>query len=57
MSIEHYLYNNGDGNISVEHYKYVQGGHEWFNSSYQGQNTSELVWNFLSKYNINGLID
>ena len=57
MSIEHYLYNNGDDNISIEHYKYVQGGHEWFNSSYQGQNTSELVWNFLSKYNINGLID
>ena len=57
MSIEHYLYNDGDDNISVEHYKYVQGGHEWFNSSFQGQNTSELVWNFLSKYNINGLID
>ena len=57
ISIEHYLYNDGDDNISVEHYKYVQGGHEWFNSSFQGQNTSELVWNFLSKYNINGLID
>ena len=33
------------------------GGHEWFNNSFQGQNTSELIWNFVSKYNINGLIE
>jgi len=57
MSIEHYLYNNGNNSVSVEHYKYIDGGHEWFNSSFQGQNTSEIVWGFLSKYNINGLID
>ena len=57
MSIEHYLYNDGDNNISVEHYKYIQGGHEWFNNSFQGQNTSDLIWNFVSKYNINGLIE
>ena len=57
MNIEHYLYNNGDDNVSVEHYKYIEGVHEWFNNSFQGQNTSELIWNFVSKYNINGLIE
>ena len=57
MSIEHYLYNDGDNNVSVEHYKYIHGGHEWFNNSFQGQNTSKLIWNFVSKYNINGLIE
>lgn len=57
LNIEHYLYDNGDNNVSIEHYKYIDGGHEWFINSFQGQNTSELVWNFLSKYNINGLID
>jgi len=57
MIIEHYLYDDGDNNVSVEYYKYIQGGHEWFNNSFQGQNTSELIWNFVSKYNINGLIE
>ena len=57
MIIEHYLYDDGDNNVSVEYYKYILGGHEWFNNSFQGQNTSELIWNFVSKYNINGLIE
>lgn len=55
MTIEHYVYDQGDSSVSVEHYKYIGGNHIWFNTTYQGQNTSELVWNFVSKYDINGL--
>ena len=55
-NIEHYTYNKGDNSVSVEHYKYIEGDHVWFNSTYQGMNTSELVWKFLSKFNINGKI-
>ena len=55
ISIEHYIYDNGNNSVSVEHYKYIGGDHRWFMSSFQGQNTSELVWNFLSRYDINGL--
>ena len=55
MTIEHYVYDQGDGLVSVEHYKYLGGGHVWFSSTFQGQNTSELVWNFVSRYDINGL--
>ena len=55
MTIEHYSYEQGDNSISVEHYKYIGGDHVWFNELYQGQNASELVWNFMSKYDINGL--
>ena len=55
IEIEHYIYNNGNNSVSVEHYKYIGGDHLWFMSSFQGQNTSELVWNFLSRYDINGL--
>ena len=54
INIEHYTYNKGDNSVSVEHYKYIEGDHVWFNSTYQGMNTSELVWKFLSKFNING---
>ena len=55
MTIEHYSFEQGDNSVSVEHYKYIGGDHVWFNEPYQGQNASELVWNFMSKYDINGL--
>lgn len=55
VTIEHYVYDQGDSNVSVEHYKYIEGDHIWFNSTYQGQTTAELVWNFVSSYDINGL--
>jgi len=54
-SIEHYVYDQGDSSVSVEHYKYIGGDHVWFNATYQGQNTSEIIWNFVSQYDINGL--
>ena len=54
IEIEHYVYDNGNNSVSVEHYKYIGGYHIWFMSTFQGQNTSELVWDFLSRYDING---
>ena len=50
----HYVYDKGNNSVSVEHYKYIGGDHVWFMSTFQGQNASELVWNFLSRYDING---
>ena len=55
MSIEHYVYDQGDSSVSVEHYKFIGADHVWFSATYQDQNTSELVWNFVSRYDINGL--
>jgi len=55
MAIEHYVYDQGDNSVSVEHYKYIGGDHVWFNEPYQGQNASNLVWSFMSKYDSNGL--
>ena len=55
ISIEHYVYGQGDNSVSVEHYKYIGGDHVWFSATYQGQSTAELVWNFVSDYDINGL--
>ena len=55
ITIEHYIYDQGENSVSVEHYKFIGGEHEWFNKTYQGQNTAELIWNFMSKYDLNGL--
>lgn len=56
MTIEHYLYDEGDSSVSVEHYKYIGGNHVWFNNTYEGQNAARLIWSFVSKYDINGLM-
>ena len=55
MTIEQYVYDQGDNSVSVEHYKYIGGEHTWFNETYQGQNASKLVWDFMSRYDINGV--
>ena len=55
VTIEHYVYDEGNNSVSVEHYKYVGGNHVWFSSTFRGLNTSELIWNFMSRYDINGL--
>ena len=55
MLIEHYVYDQGDSSVSVEHYKFIGGEHVWFSNTYQGKDASELVWNFVSRYDINGL--
>ena len=54
-TIEHYTYNQGLDGVSVEYYKFINGEHVWFNNSYQNLNTAELIYKFVSKYDINGL--
>ena len=55
-NIQFFGFINND-NISVDHYKIINGGHVWFNLNINGKNTSELVWDFFSKFDINGEID
>ena len=55
IPIEHYVYGSGDNGVSVEHYKYILGNHGWFSAKYKGKSTAELLWDFLSQYDIEGL--
>ena len=49
---------NGDNCVSVVELKVVNGGHDWPGSSGNMDiNASEEIWNFFSKYDINGLIN
>ena len=56
-NIEKNLYINGDGNTSVVHYRINGGDHVWFDLDYDGQSTGELIWDFVSSYDINGEIE
>ena len=62
---EHYVYENGTNGTSVELYKVIGGGHTWpgaaipiaGSNTNQDFNASENIWNFFSKYDLNGLIN
>ena len=57
-SIEQYKYYNDAGDIYVEHIKIIGGEHYWDDKlNYDGKNTSALIWDFVSSYNIDGIID
>lgn len=54
-SIDHFVYDQGTDNVSVELYKINGGLHIWFDQDFKGRTTSELIWDFVSQYDINGL--
>ena len=62
-TVEKYTYVNGDSCTAVIHYKIINGDHTWpgtiFNSAGTNYdiNASIEIWNFLSQYDINGLIN
>ena len=51
--IERYKYINSDGLSFVEHYKIINGGHDWFDLNNEGFNIDEIIWSFFSKPNLN----
>ena len=58
--VERHSWVNGDGCVSVEELKIINGGHDWPSplSSWGNQdiNANIEIWNFLSKYEMDGLI-
>ena len=54
---EHSLFDNGDNCTSVEHYKVIGGDHDWPGSwGNMDINADAVIWSFVSKYDLNGLI-
>ena len=60
-TVERYSWINGDGCVHVEELKIINGGHDWPSplSSWGNQdiNANTEVWNFVSKFNMDGLIN
>ncbi len=63
-TVEHYLYEDGNNCVEVELYKILNGGHTWPGAAVNtgnGEtnhdiNASKLIWEFFSKYDLNGKI-
>ncbi|MFC1502511.1 T9SS type A sorting domain-containing protein [bacterium] len=61
-TVEHIVYDGGDNDVTVEHFKVTGGGHTWPGTIFGGAgsnydiNASVEIWKFFSRYDINGLI-
>ena len=54
-TVEKYIYGNWNNGAKVVHYKVLNGGHDWFGAfGNMDIQSSQIVWDFLSKYDING---
>ena len=52
-----YQYKNGNNNVEIEHYKLINGGHDW-PGSYGNMDidANSIIWRFVSQFDINGKI-
>ncbi len=54
-TVEHFLFEGGKEGTVVEHFKVIDGGHDWFGSEGNMDiNSSEEAWKFFSTYDIYG---
>ena len=55
LSVTELLFDGGLNGSVVSHFKVSGGGHTWFMNN--DINSSEIVWEFFSKYDLNGSIN
>tara|TARA_B100000212_G_scaffold339224_1_gene317188 strand:+ start:844 stop:1746 length:903 start_codon:yes stop_codon:yes gene_type:complete len=52
-----YDYNDLNGDTYVRHFKIINGGHTWDdNIRYGGKSSSQIIWEFVSLFNLSGII-
>ena len=56
-SIIHQTFKNCSDGHSIEHYKVMNGGHYWLSFFQNNIPTNQIIWNFLSQFDINGKIN
>lgn len=57
-TVEHHVWSNGDNCVSIEHLKVIGGGHDWPGTFGNMDIDASLeIWNYVSKYNLDGLIN
>jgi polyhydroxybutyrate depolymerase len=53
-----YDYNDLNGDTYVRHFKIINGGHTWDdNIRYGGKSSSQIIWEFVSLFNLSGIIE
>ena len=52
--VEKFSHTQGNNGSKVDHIKVNGGPHIWFDLDFNGDSTEELIWNFVSGFDING---
>ena len=52
--VEKFSHTQGNNGSIVDHIKVNGGPHIWFDLDFNGDSTEELIWNFVSGFDING---
>ena len=55
LTVDEIIYNNGTNGTIVKHYKVFGGHHNWFQNA--DIDSSAIIWEFFSNYDLNGLIN
>lgn len=56
-TVEHYSWANGNACVAIEHFRVINGGHDWPGSfGNMDIDATAEIWNYVSKYDLNGLI-
>ena len=55
LTVDEIIYNNGTNGTIVKHYKVFGGQHSWFQNA--DIDSSAIIWEFFSNYDLNGLIN
>ena len=55
MTIERSVYSGGGNGSMVVRYKLVGGEHVWFDMNFEGSNTGQIIWDFVSQYRLGDL--
>jgi poly(3-hydroxybutyrate) depolymerase len=55
QNIQHDVYTNWDNGTNVELYTIQKGEHIWLDFNADRTSTNELIWKFVSRYNIYGV--
>ena len=55
LTVDEIIYNNGTNGTIVKHYKVFGGQHNWFQNA--DIDSSAIIWEFFSNYDLNGLIN
>lgn len=54
--VESARHTGGEGGTEVHHHRVVGGGHDWFDITVDGADTSTLAWDFVSRFGRSGAL-
>jgi len=52
MTIKHFVYNNGDNNTMVEHYRVDSASHTWLFLPQNDMSYTQAIWDFVSRFTL-----